>query len=474
MKKPPPSADATESAADATSPPSAPKTQIEPSSSPGKDKGTTDEPPLSKNQLKKRRRWEKAQAVKRRRKEQSREVRRLKAAKEGRDLAAERRQQLQNEKEGKGWKKREEKWKEIMAKADVENSFRVCVDCTFEEDMSRKERNSLGLQLRYVYATNRRSSMPVYVDVCGLKKGGETRAHLEKVEGFPERWVGRAYHCWEAGLEEVYANGADEDGGQKGEGVENGAGVLANDKSASDALAADGTNDNAKDVADDNKSDVKATNGTNEGAESGADATENNESDAQTADDPNNNSNSNADDDKSDVVATDGTKFSNNAADDNESGEPPYPKLRPDHQFVYLTGDSPNTLTSLDNNTTYIIGGIVDRNRLKRAAIDRAESIAAKNPSLKVKTARLPLDENVDFKGSTRILTCNHVFEILQRFRENGDRDWKGSIMAVLPCRKDLEGREEEEDAAEGGEGAGTDEGKKDDSVNGNKDFVSL
>merc|ERR1719253_974669 len=64
--------------------------------------------------------------------------------------------------------------------------------------------NSLGLQLRYAYAVNRKSAMPVHIDVCGLKKGGETRGHLEKVEGFPERWVGRAFRCYEDEMEEVY------------------------------------------------------------------------------------------------------------------------------------------------------------------------------------------------------------------------------------------------------------------------------
>ena len=60
-----------------------------------------------------------------------------------------------------------------------------------------------------------------------------------------------------------------------------------------------------------------------------------------------------------------------------------------------------------------------------------------------LKTARLPLDENLDFKGSTRVLTCNHVFEILQKFRENGYNDWRSSIMAVLPGRKDVEEKNE-------------------------------
>ncbi|KAL7532001.1 hypothetical protein ACHAXR_004361 [Thalassiosira sp. AJA248-18] len=366
------------------------------------------DPPISKNQLKKRRRWEKSMAVKKRRKEQEREVRRLKAERDGRDLAAERVQQLQNEKDGKGWARREEKWKQILQKADIDNSFRVCFDCAFEDQMTFKETNSLSLQLRYVYSVNRRSSMPVYIDVCGVKRGGSTWGGMKKVEGFPERWVGRAFRCYEGGLDEVYGSSA----------------VAGND---------DGTVAVANKVGE--RCEEKVKDGNDPPAKS----------------------------DDTTIISV-GNKDSNN---DDSQGEQPYPKLPPNHQFVYLAGDSPNTLTTLDNNTTYIIGGIVDRNRLKRAAIERAESITAQHPSLNIQTARLPLDENCDFKGSTRILTCNHVFEILQKYRENGYKDWRSAIMAVLPCRKDVDekdGVKEEDVAVE----ERIDAGKEDGSDNGN------
>lgn len=339
------------------------------------------EPPLSKKQLKKRRRWEKALAVKRRRKEQEREIKRIKAEKEGRDLDAERARQEQNEREGKGWAKREAKWKEITERANIDTSFRVCFDCAFEDSMTNKEVNSLSLQLRYTYAVNRKSSMPVNIDVCGLKKGCATREGMEKIEGFPDKWVQRAFHCYEGSLEDVYS-------GKKSNG--------------------DGSEANA------------ASNG---GTEKSHEAEAEGENNAQETD------------------GTDAKEGTINTSDPSGGGgaDPPLPNLPPGHQFVYLTGDSTETLSTLDDNTTYIIGGIVDRNRLKRAAIDRAESIASSHPSLKIRTARLPLDEHFDFKASTRILTCNHVFEILQKFRENGYKDWKSSVEAVLPCRKGVE-----------------------------------
>ena len=64
----------------------------------------------------------------------------------------------------------------------------------------------------------------------------------------------------------------------------------------------------------------------------------------------------------------------------------------------------------------------------------RAETIHARMPQLNFTTARLPLDEYLDFNNSTKVLTCNNVFEILQRYRECGYTDWRTSIMTVFPC----------------------------------------
>jgi tRNA (guanine9-N1)-methyltransferase len=96
--------------------------------------------------------------------------------------------------------------------------------------------------------------------------------------------------------------------------------------------------------------------------------------------------------------------------------------------IVYLTSDSKNTLQHLDDSKIYVIGGIVDRNRLQKAALDRAESLG-------VATAKLPLDEHLKAMKTTRVLTCNHVFDILLKYREHG-RDWKKALQEVLPERK--------------------------------------
>jgi tRNA (guanine9-N1)-methyltransferase len=99
-------------------------------------------------------------------------------------------------------------------------------------------------------------------------------------------------------------------------------------------------------------------------------------------------------------------------------------------RLVYLTSDSDNTLEKLEDGKVYIIGGIVDRNRLKCAAIDRANKLG-------IATAKLPIADHLSFMA-TKVLTVNHVFEILLRVREYGD-DWKKALMAVLPERKDAQ-----------------------------------
>jgi tRNA (guanine9-N1)-methyltransferase len=98
--------------------------------------------------------------------------------------------------------------------------------------------------------------------------------------------------------------------------------------------------------------------------------------------------------------------------------------------LVYLTSDSDNVLTELNNSHIYVIGGIVDRNRLKGATYRRAQALG-------IQTAKLPLATYFpDQKMATsRVLTCNHVFDILLQYRAH-DNDWLAALQAVLPQRK--------------------------------------
>mmetsp|Transcript_61996 Transcript_61996/g.74587 ORF Transcript_61996/g.74587 Transcript_61996/m.74587 type:complete len:129 (-) Transcript_61996:192-578(-) len=73
---------------------------------------------------------------------------------------------------------------------------------------------------------------------------------------------------------------------------------------------------------------------------------------------------------------------------------------------------------------------MVDRNRLQRAAISRAESLG-------IPHAKLPIDEHLKL-CATKVLTVNHVFEILVQYKKSGD--WKEALLEVLPQRKEATG----------------------------------
>ena len=67
------------------------------------------------------------------------EEKEAKALVEGRDLEAERRLQAERQKSGEGTKKRDKRWNTRMETADT--TFKVCVDCGFEDLMTSKEIN---------------------------------------------------------------------------------------------------------------------------------------------------------------------------------------------------------------------------------------------------------------------------------------------------------------------------------------------
>jgi tRNA (guanine9-N1)-methyltransferase len=262
-----------------------------------------DQKPISKNAIKKRKRYEKLMDIKRRKKEQAKERKAAKAKLEGRDLDEERRLQAERQKSGVGRKKREERWKRRIEES-ADTSFKVCIDSGFEDLMTWKEKNSLASQIRYCYAVNKKSDNPVYISVSGLTESGVTCEQLAKVEGFPDQW-NSAFSCSAEPLEKMH------------------------DKS----------------------------------------------------------------------------------------------------KLVYLTSDSDHTLEHLDDSKVYVIGGIVDRNRLKRTTVEKANELG-------IATAKLPIEDHLKL-CATKVLTVNHVFEILLKYRQHGS-DWKKALLDVLPDRKDI------------------------------------
>lgn len=239
---------------------------------------------------------------------------------------------------------------------EVENTFKVSIDCSFEEHMSSKEIGSLAQQIRYCYSANKRSSKPCHLSVCDLH--GKTLEHLSKVSGFPDQWYNRAFSYTHENILHIMKT-------------------------------------------------MPTTTPT---------------------------------------PPTTTTMLPQQSSLDSKSTI---------HQnIIYLTSDSENTLEHLENDKVYVIGGIVDRNRMKGATYKRAQE-------LKLRTGKLPLDSYLKLL-STKVLTCNHVFEILLRYRENGN-DWKKAMLDVLPQRKDIATIHEhkEKDDNKGKDDKGKDNDKK-------------
>ena len=118
------------------------------------------------------------------------------------------------------------------------------------------------------------------------------------------------------------------------------------------------------------------------------------------------------------------------------SPSPPSPSPSPLSSFVYLTAESPHLLTSLDPSLTYIIGGLVDHNRLKGHCEAEAQRLG-------VRTARLGIGECMEIEGGIgrrTVITVNQVFACLLEW-------WQGE-------RSRREGSKgEEEGGGGGGEG---------------------
>lgn len=145
----------------------------------------------------------------------------------------------------------------------------------------------------------------------------------------------------------------------------------------------------------------------------------------------------------------------------------PVPELDAEYaDVVYLTSESPYTLERLEPNTSYVIGGLVDKNREKglcyRRAVERG-----------IRTARLPIGQYMKLR-TRQILATNHVVEIMLRWLEC--EDWAEAFMRVIPKRKGFEmiadGDEDKtgnsgEDGDQGDQGEDGEENKEDREKNG-------
>jgi tRNA (guanine9-N1)-methyltransferase len=108
-------------------------------------------------------------------------------------------------------------------------------------------------------------------------------------------------------------------------------------------------------------------------------------------------------------------------------------------EIVYLSSESDNVLTHLKPNSTYIIGGLVDKNRHKGICHKRAVERG-------IKTAKLPIGQYLEMK-SRQVLVTNHVLDIMLKWMELGD--WGKAFMAVMPERKGAKLKGDTEDGAD-------------------------
>lgn len=98
-------------------------------------------------------------------------------------------------------------------------------------------------------------------------------------------------------------------------------------------------------------------------------------------------------------------------------------------QFVYLTGDAPETLQTFIPSRFYIIGGIVDKNRHKNLTFLESQKYG-------ILAQKLPIKEesgNIQLQSST-IFTCNQIFELILSFLEK--QNWRDALQECIPKRK--------------------------------------
>ena len=96
------------------------------------------------------------------------------------------------------------------------------------------------------------------------------------------------------------------------------------------------------------------------------------------------------------------------------------------NDIYYLTADSENNIENIDNNATYIIGGIVDRNKYKGLSLNKAKQLG-------INHGKFPIGEYLKLHSS-QVLTTNHTFHILNEFSIK--HDWKEAFTSIIPKRK--------------------------------------
>jgi tRNA (guanine9-N1)-methyltransferase len=314
---------------------------------------------MSKKALKKQLKYERKVRNRKLKRQMERQQRHQQAVLSGRNIEEEQELVAQRTLIGDGWKRRQYIW-ETEKLPLVRSSFHICINCSYEKYMTKKEITSLAAQIRCCYAYNKRNDFPCQMVVSNLSvdESPQTLQLLQQEKGYDE-WSNRAYIATSLSPDKFYQ--------------------FYN---------------------------------------------------------------------SSQSLTTDANTITNNQQNKNDKQQ----QHRQMSKIVYLTSDSEHTLTHLDNDTVYVIGGIVDRNRWKGIAYKRAQSLISNQvlhensnnntcniiPTI-ITTAKLPLMEYIVHMPSTPVLTINHVFHILLQYRNFSNNHWYNAFRSVLPARKEAQ-----------------------------------
>jgi tRNA (guanine9-N1)-methyltransferase len=367
--------------------------------------------PLSKNQLKKLRnkqKWEEGREyrkAKRKEKDKEKKIRKAQAR------AAVDPQSVQDVLPTPDHPKRN-------SQRPVQLPITFILDCDFDDLMTEAELISLGSQLTRCYSDNKSAPYRAHLVVSSF--GGKLKHRFETVLASNHLgWKGVNFTAndFVAAATEADAMMRGSQGGQLVGAFTSVTHVAASSlqqspsqytwKSPSSAMVSDGSPPAAENAAEVTTSEAEqpATNGaatiSTEQTYSANDASVTNES--------------------RDMVCGALSKESN--ADANAQALEP---LR-EPSVIYLTSDSPHTLDVLSPYSTYIIGGLVDKNRHKGICYKRAMA-------RDIPTAKLPIGEYMTMQ-SRSVLATNHVAEIMLRWLEYGD--WAKAFLEVIPKRKE-------------------------------------
>ncbi|KAG8745546.1 tRNA (guanine(9)-N(1))-methyltransferase [Ceratobasidium sp. 414] len=279
---------------------------------------------------------------------------------------------------------------------------RVVIDLGFDEKMTEKEVGSLCSQLAYTYASHRRTRTP-FTGLLFTSLNGRALKHLDGVnDGSYRRWRGAEW--WAEDIDGLWNPPA---------GAEQQAGETATDEPAP-------ANANVDAIPE------------------------------QVTTDPTFPSTTSNVEPKGDGEPSPGTP----APAPSARGKLRRPRKQQPTQarascsresVVYLTADAEDELLELQEGETYIIGGIVDRNRHKASKavtcslIDLIQVLfqnlcADKARELNVRSARLPIGRYLANMPTRKVLTVNQVFDILVYWVST--RDWEQAMQKVMPKRK--------------------------------------